>query len=275
MTDLLLPAGTTRHVETDDGAELAVTDVGTGRPVVLIHGWTERREVWAPVAHRLLARGRRVVLYDQRGHGSSSVGTDGCTMPRLAGDLGAVLRALDLRDAVLAGHSMGGMTILSLATEQPDLLRSSAAALALVSTGASGIASTPREVAFARVLQLRAVALPFRSPLGPLLMRRTFGRQAPADARRLMSELFASCDHDARRDFFAAMATMDLRACLPTLDLPTVVAVGTRDLLTPPRHADALAAAIPGARLTRFDGIGHQLPLEAPDELTDLLEGLL
>lgn len=274
MSELVLPAGASRRVETDDGAELAVTDLGSGRPVVLVHGWTERREVWAPVARRLLDRDRRIVLYDQRGHGSSSIGTDGCTMPRLAGDLAAVLRALDLRDAVLAGHSMGGMTILSLATEEPELLRERAAAVALVSTGASGIAATPRERSFSRVLQHRAVELPFRSPLGPLLMRRTFGRHAPAEARRLMAELFASCDHDARRDFYAAMSTMDLRACLPTLDVATVVAVGSRDPLTPPPLSDALADAIPGARLVRFDGLGHQLPLEAPDELAELLGGL-
>lgn len=61
----------------------------------------------APVAHRLLDAGHRVVLYDQRGHGESSLGRAPVTVERLGEDLAAVLKHLDVRDAVLAGHSMG------------------------------------------------------------------------------------------------------------------------------------------------------------------------
>ena len=75
-----------------------------------------------PVAHRLLEAGHQVVLYDQRGHGESTVGDDGFTIPRLGADLRAVLEAVDARDAVLAGHSMGGMTIQSLVAHHPDVV---------------------------------------------------------------------------------------------------------------------------------------------------------
>ena len=65
-----------------------VTVAGDGPPVVLAHCWTGGREVWAPVANRLVRRGHQVVLYDQRGHGSSSVGDDGLTIERLGAELG-------------------------------------------------------------------------------------------------------------------------------------------------------------------------------------------
>src|SRR5258705_9187178 len=109
---LRLPEGREVKVTTADGAVIAVTDLGDvdDPVVVLAHGWTNAREVWAPVARRLVANGRRVVLYDQRGHGASTVGADGHRIDALADDLRAILDALDLHDVVVAGHSMGGMT---------------------------------------------------------------------------------------------------------------------------------------------------------------------
>ena len=275
MNELLLPSGTTLVVPTDDGAELAVTDIGTGPTVVLAHGWTEQREVWAPVVHRLLHGGCRVVLYDQRGHGSSTSGRDGFTIPRLAGDLRAVLEAVDVRDAVLAGHSMGGMTIMSLAKEHPDVLAERVRGIALVSTAASGLGGSRLDAVAARLMARAWFIALFRGPLGPLLVRRTLGTVARREHLRLTRDLFVACTPDARRGWLTAMQTMDLSAALTTISLPTVVVVGTLDRLTPPHLSDALVAAVPGARLVSLDGLGHQLPLEAPDEVAEAIRSLL
>jgi pimeloyl-ACP methyl ester carboxylesterase len=273
--DLVLPAGTTLVVPTDDGAELAVTDVGTGPLVVLAHGWTEQREIWALVARRLLDAGCRVVLYDQRGHGSSTSGTDGFTIPRLAHDLEAVLTAVDARDAVLVGHSMGGMTIMSLALERPEVLAGRAKAVALVATAPSSLGGSPLDRHLPRLMASRRFLSLFRGPLGPWLVRRTFGKVATAEHRRLTRDLFVACTPEARGDFLAAMGAMDLTAGLASIRVPTVVLVGTLDRLTPPEHADVMAAGIPGARLVRYEGRGHQLPLEAPDEVAQEIRNLL
>jgi pimeloyl-ACP methyl ester carboxylesterase len=100
-----------------DGAELAVWDLagdGSEAPVVVLpHCWGCSHEVWLPVARRLRGQGFRVVLYDQRGHGISTRGTSPLTIETLAHDLTAVLEATDVHEVVLAGHSMGGMTIMS------------------------------------------------------------------------------------------------------------------------------------------------------------------
>ena len=107
-------------VRTPDGAELALWDLegdGPDAPVVVLpHCWGCSHEIWLPVARRLRSEGFRVVLYDQRGHGASTRGTSPLAVETLAHDLEAVLEATDVRDVVLAGHSMGGMTIMALAT---------------------------------------------------------------------------------------------------------------------------------------------------------------
>src|SRR5579872_4970347 len=77
------PDGEERIVTTSDDARLAVTIAGSGRPVVLVHGWTNARPAWAPVARRLVLDGYQVIAYDQRGHGASAVGTARFTPHRL------------------------------------------------------------------------------------------------------------------------------------------------------------------------------------------------
>ncbi|HSZ37220.1 MAG TPA: alpha/beta fold hydrolase, partial [Acidimicrobiales bacterium] len=110
-------------VHTADGAQLAVWDLpgdGADAPVVVLpHCWGCSHEIWLPVARRLREQGYRVVLYDQRGHGLSTRGTTPLAIDTLAHDLAAVLDATRVRDVVLAGHSMGGFTVMSLATHRP------------------------------------------------------------------------------------------------------------------------------------------------------------
>jgi len=93
-------------IETNDGQRLFVRDAGSGRPVVLIHGWTLSSEIWKGQIDWLAAQGLRVVAYDRRGHGQSSKPETGYDYDRLAADLANVIDKLDLKDVTLAGHSM-------------------------------------------------------------------------------------------------------------------------------------------------------------------------
>ncbi|MCU1499787.1 MAG: putative hydrolase or acyltransferase of alpha/beta superfamily, partial [Acidimicrobiales bacterium] len=131
-----LPADVVDHqIATPDGGSVHVIEKGEGRPLVLLHGITLRSDVWAPQFHQLADR-YRVVAVDLRGHGGSRAGSDGFGLPRLAGDLAAVLEELDLRDAILVGHSMGGMTIMEFSGLYPDVLAERVAGLVFVATRA-------------------------------------------------------------------------------------------------------------------------------------------
>ena len=96
------------RVTVSDGVELHYQDVGTGRPVVLIHGWPLSGRSWEAQVPALVAAGHRVVSYDRRGFGASSQPWSGYDYDTFAADLDGLLTHLDLRDAVLVGFSMGG-----------------------------------------------------------------------------------------------------------------------------------------------------------------------
>ncbi|MDQ1508099.1 MAG: hypothetical protein QOD57_5826 [Actinomycetota bacterium] len=260
-------------VERPDGAVLdgVVVGPGSGATIVLSHCWTGTRATWEPVAARLVAAGCRVVLYDQRGHGASTMGPDAPTVEALGDDLAAVLDSLDVRDAVLAGHSMGGMTLQALAVDRPDVVVERVRGMVLAGTAGFGVAAglLARPVRF--VSGDRSVERLMAGRFGPALSRASVGRR-PRQAHLVATrDAWLSMPTDVRRQFLLALQAMDFRAGLARVAVPTTVVVGSRDLLTPPRLGRAIAAAIPGARLVEVPGAGHMLPYEEPDLLAELI----
>jgi pimeloyl-ACP methyl ester carboxylesterase len=262
-------------VRTPDGAQLAVWDLPGDRPeapvVVLPHCWGCSHEIWIPVARRLREQGYRVVLYDQRGHGQSTRGTAPLALDTLALDLEAVVEATDVHDVVFAGHSMGGMTIMALATHRPEVLRARAKAIVLVATSATaislgGMASPELAGAF---IGSPLVSRALMTRNGHLLVRTAFGAKPVRSHMELTRDIFANCDGKVRGDFVVSFGTMNLLEGIASIDRPTTVMVGTRDTLTVPKKADQMVSTIPGSRLVTLKGKGHMLPLEDPDAVTD------
>jgi len=265
-----LEAPAQREVATLDGADLAVWDVGGGPTVVLPHCWGCTHAIWVPVARRLVESGHRVVLYDQRGHGASTRGTAPLSIETLGHDLSTVLEDRDVEDAVLAGHSMGGMTIMSLATYQPKVLAERACGLVLVATAAADMASGAigMERFASGLMASPAVSLALRSGAGNRFVRGVFGADPVREQMDLTRTLFAQTTPRVRSGFLTAMTAMNLLEGIATIGIPTTVMIGSKDRLTAPARADQLVAAIPGARLVTLPGRGHMLPLEDPDAVT-------
>jgi non-heme chloroperoxidase len=264
-----------RVIRTRDGAQLAVWELEGDGPdaptVVLPHCWGCSHEIWIPVARRLREQGHRIVLYDQRGHGASTRGTAPLAVDTLAHDLEAVLEAIDARDVVLAGHSMGGMTIMSLATHRPEVLKERAKATVLVATAATSVGDrSPQAAQLAgAMIASRLVTRAMRARNGHLFVRSVFGDDPVRAHLDLTRELFAGCHGAVRGNFLVALATMNLLDGIATMDVPTTVMVGSRDTLTLPKKADQIASTVPGARLVTLEGRGHMLPLEDPDAVSD------
>jgi non-heme chloroperoxidase len=272
-TVLDLEGAETFKVERPDGAVLDGVVVGPsdGSIIVLSHCWTGSRATWEPVAARLVATGRRVVLYDQRGHGASTMGPDAPTVEQLGEDLAAVLETVDARGAVLAGHSMGGMAIQALAVARPDVVAERVGALVLAGTAGFGVAGGPLAGAIRYATGNRSVERLMAGRFGPALTRGTVGR-SPRQAHLVATrDAFLSLPTDVRRQFLIALQGIDFRSGLASVAVPTTVVLGSRDLLTPPRLGRALAAAIPGARLVELPGAGHMLPYEEPDRLAEII----
>ncbi|MGP3983735.1 alpha/beta fold hydrolase [Streptomyces sp. KR80] len=271
-----------------DGARLHVEVHGPeGAPtVVLVHGWTCSTAFWARVV-RGLAGDHRVVVYDQRGHGRSPARNLGAYSTRaLADDLEAVLGAVLTAGerAVLAGHSMGGMTLMAAAGR--PALREHAAAALLCSTGSS------RLLADATVVPLRSgrvrtrlhrALLGSRAPLGPvtplakwLLKYATMGPGSDPEMVAACARIVHACPRAVRAAWAGVLADLDLDSELGRLTVPTAVLAGTADRLTAVAHARRLAAALPHCvGLTELPGLGHMTPMEAPERVTGAIRELV
>ena len=99
---------TANMITTKDGTQIYYKDWGTGRPVVFSHGWPLNADAWEGQMVFLGERGYRAIAHDRRGHGRSSQPWNGNDMDTYADDLAALIDTLDLKDAVLVGHSTGG-----------------------------------------------------------------------------------------------------------------------------------------------------------------------
>lgn len=264
-------------VETDDGARLAVVADGPDDApvtVVLAHGWTLTHRSWDAVV-RILRRdhpGVRVLRADQRDHGASTAPRLPATIGRLADDLAAVVDAGAPRgELVLAGHSMGGMTLIALAGRRPDLL-SRVRGVVLAGTSAGGLSGGMPVTMAMRMLALLPNSLPV--PRVPAFAARHLGYGPDTGRQVVIGGRHGIRPTGARAvgSWFGALMSHDENDALRALDaVPVTVLVGAYDRLTPPRHSASIATALPHSELVMVPDAGHMLPMERPDLVAEHL----
>jgi pimeloyl-ACP methyl ester carboxylesterase len=260
-------------VETDDGAELQVAAVGpeSAPLVILAHCWMGTQEYWGPVAAMLVDDGFRVVAYDHRGHGRSTNVSDPITIDRLGSDLVAVLDHVATPGAVLVGHSMGGMAIQAAVVSHPRIL-DELFGIVLVSTSARPMAlRVPGTVADRILGESASARIARRSPTST---GRAFGPGATAEQLKATNEAVVSTPGATRAECLVAISHMDLRDRLGHLAVPTRVVVGSHDRLANPAKSRQLTDLIRGAQMSLLDGVGHMVPLEAPDAVVAAVRSL-
>lgn len=263
------------EVVTPDGARLHVVARGQGPTIVLVHGLSLDVRTWFKQFDDLPRRGYRVVAFDQRGHGRSTVGSDGFSVPALGRDVGSVLEAVAVRDGILVGHSMGGVGAMAHVSGRPGPARSRLRGLVLLSTlGRSPGAALAGSAGLRRAAGLTPdVATILRRPgLGLLIAGTGFGPGAAPSHVELTRSMISTCPGATSRGGALALVGIDLRGELARVDLPTVVVGGTADIMTPPGAARDLADAIPGARLEIMEGGGHMLMMERAEAFDDLVD---
>jgi pimeloyl-ACP methyl ester carboxylesterase len=307
---LIVPDDAVHHVvEVDDGGRIHVVERGRGPALVLLHGFMLSGAVWA---HQLrdLADGHRVIAIELRGHGQSVPGTAGFgvaseaagdvtvragarmgaaqegspAIRRMAMDLEQVLAALDVDRAVLVGHSMGGMVALQLLHDLPPVdVQRRIAGLVLVSTTAGPFSRLPGFTGVVRVAgpaSARAVGLAdrFGARLAPSedlrwwLTRMGFGADAPAAQVQFVEGLHMATPASTLSALLPSLALFDLSRWIGAIDVPVLILVGSRDHLTPPRHAWRTASALPRAEVVELPRCGHMPMLERRREFGRLLD---
>jgi pimeloyl-ACP methyl ester carboxylesterase len=290
-------------VTTIDGARLHATVEGPDdAPVTLVlaHGWTLAQAAWddvaAELADRVAAGGLRLVRYDQRGHGRSTWGSaEQVSIDLLGEDLAGVLdETTPTGPIVLAGHSMGGMTIMCLAAAHPDLFGPRVRGVALIDTSAGDLAPKARTragkvqqrltpavlaVALARarfVERLRGF-LPPSSPRHRKMVRNLlYGSDATDVVVLRGAEIMHASSVRSFAAFYPALGEHDKRTELAALSrVPVEVLVGESDKLTPVAHSRQLAEVLPDAVLHVEPRCGHMLPQERPALVAEALRRLL
>ncbi len=284
-------AGSPLSVRSSDGTELHVEVFGAedAPTLVLVHGWTEALRYWV-YEIRQLSDHFRIVAYDLRGHGNSGRAPDGdYSLARFGDDLEAVLEATvpSGERAIVAGHSLGGMSIAAWA-EHHDVSRRVSGA-ALLFTGVGGLVGGQLLVHVPRFAQAladpvaRYAFLGARPPLPRVstpvsfaaIRYVTFGPTATAAQVAFFERMLVACPPDVRARAGLAMQGIDLYHVLRRLTVPTLVMAGENDRLTPPSHARRIAAELPNLHeLIVLPDTGHMGPLERPVEVGNALRGL-
>jgi pimeloyl-ACP methyl ester carboxylesterase len=241
-----------------DGVALAYDRIdGPGRPVVLIHGWCCDRAYLAPQAAYFAGRGHAVLSLDLRGHGESDAPEGPYSMQVLADDVAFLCRGLGVGDAVVVGHSMGGIVAFDLAVRYPDL--------------AAGV-----------VMIDSAVTRPEASRAGlPAFIERLNGPERVAAVEDYVSRvLFQPTDDPGRKAaILEAMAKAPAHVVVGALRgmydwdpseaagkaLPPMLFIANSG--KPLSDLDRLQALVPGLMRGQVVGSGHFCTLEVPDQV--------
>ena len=242
------------------GLDIAYERAGEGPPLVLVHGAAEDGRVWQPQL-AALAGELTVVAWDEPGAGRSSDVPADFGLAAYAHCLAALIEALELGPAHVAGLSWGGTVVLELYRHRPDLV----ATLILVDTYAGWKGSLPEEEVRARVAgMLRMLDAPAEEfdPTFPGL----FAAGPPLEFADLLQRVAADVRPESLRTQLLVMAEADQRDLLPRVAIPTLLIWGEQDARSPLTVARRFEQAIPDATLVVIPGCGHVSNLERPDE---------
>jgi len=263
--------------ENSQPIELYVEDNGTGRPVVLLHGWPLDSRSWEPQFHALLSAGYRVVTYDRRGFGRSSRPTVGYDWDTLAADLDQVLSQLDLHDVTVVGFSLGtGELARYVGTRGTDRLHSCVFIESLAPSFAKS-ADNPQGVDGAGVADVQRAILEDRYAwLTGLLkdflnLEDYLGKRVSEETVRGLWNAGAEAGAHATWACPPGWLT-DFSDDITHLDVPTLIIHGTADRILPiGGQGRRLHAALPWATYVEIEGGPHVGCVTHADEINTAL----
>ncbi|HEY7681935.1 MAG TPA: alpha/beta fold hydrolase [Gemmatimonadales bacterium] len=263
-------AGNLRRIAVN-GVNLAVDVRGQGPAVLFIHGYPLDHSLWEhQLAH---LDGWTRIAPDLRGMGQSDAPDLGYSMATYADDLLALLSTLGVDRAVLCGVSMGGYVAFEMLRRARERVRG----LVLVNTRAEADTTEGRKARDAAAAQAReGGAESIARAMLPRLLARTAAAEHPALVERVRRMMEATPVAGILGAIGALRDRPDSVSLLPALaGIPTMVIAGDDDQITPRDRAQAMADAIPGARLAVLSGAGHLAPIECPEATTSLLVDFL
>ena len=291
------PDGVQLHTEVDelpaDGGD-SPAGAGDELTLVLVHGYVLSLDCWH-FQRKYFRNKIRIVLYDQRSHGRSSRSAgELCRVPQLAKDLLQVLdEVAGDGPVVLAGHSMGGMTIMHLAKDHPELFGTRIHGVALFSTAAGEMAdyspirglpgrtfgriAQPTMAVLNRIPEVVEKSRTAGSDLSFVFTKRgSYGSDVPPSYVEFMNEMLGQTPMSVISDFYPAFAELDEYDAFQVLSqVETAVIGGEDDAITPVKHTDKIIELLPGADVRRLPDCGHMGMVEHHEIFNGVLADLI
>ncbi len=263
--------------ENSTNIDLYYEDHGSGKPVVLIHGWPLSGASWERQVPVLVAAGHRVITYDRRGFGKSSQPLDGYDYDTLAEDLHTILAKLELRDATLVGFSMGGGEVARYLGKYGDERVEKAVFMAAITpfllktsdnpggSDASQFEGTQKSIAADRPAFLTGFFSTFYN------VDVLKGKQISDEAIRLSWNIAAGASPKGTHDCVHSWLT-DFRADLAGIKIPTLVVHGDSDRILPiAGTGQRTHEAVKGSKLVVIKGGPHGINWTHADEVNRAL----
>jgi non-heme chloroperoxidase len=259
-------------IETRDGQTLFTVDKGAGRPVVFVHGWTLSSAIWKAQTDFVASSGLRAIAYDRRGHGESSKPASGYDYDSLVADLATLMERLDLRDAVLVGHSMGAGEVVRYLARHGTARVSRV--LLVAPTTPFQLKTADNSQGVDRAVYDKIVAALETNRTAYLASGTTgfLGRNAEPILVDWAMSIALQAAPQAQIGCLRAFSETDFRPDLKAVTVPTLILYGTADSPIIPVNARRTHEGIAGSRLEIYDGAPHALFLTEPDRFNrDLL----
>jgi pimeloyl-ACP methyl ester carboxylesterase len=257
-----------REVSLRTGVRLRCADVGprNGRPVLLLHGYSDSWSSFTPILG-LVDPELRLIIPDQRGHGNSERPPGGYTPQGLAADAVALLDALGVSSAIAVGHSLGSFAVRHMLMTAPQRVSRAILVGSAARTNTESVKSLlpavqaltdPVDAAFVREFQLSTI---YR-PVPPAFLERVIAESLKLPARVWKAVL---------------AGLLDLPVLTQAVSIPCPVSLfwGDKDAIFSREDQDELLELLTGARLEVFEDVGHALHWEAPQEFADRLAAAL
>ena len=266
-------------ITTKDGTQIYYKDWGKGQPVVFSHGWPLSSDAWESQMFFLAANGFRAIGHDRRGHGRSSQPWDGNNMDTYADDLAQLFEVLDLRDAIMIGHSTGGGEVARYIGRHGTKRVAGAVLMGAVPPIMLKTAAYPGGLPLEVFDGFRKAYLADRAQFfldvasGPFF---NFNRPGAKVSQGLIQSWWAQgmmSGHKNAYDCIKAFSETDFTEDLKKFDVPTLIVHGDDDQIVPIGNSALLSAKlVKGAQLKIYKGGSHSLGDTAKEQLNaDLL----
>ena len=263
------------YVTTDDGTRLYVKDWGSGRPIVMMHGWPLSSDTFDDLSMAIAGAGMRAIAYDRRGFGRSDQPWTGYEYDTLADDLAAVLTQTEAKDATLLGFSMGGGEVARYMSRHGGRNVSQAILVASIVPFMLKTGDNPQGVDQPVFDGMAAAMKKDRAGFWSAFFKGFYGVGAMShpvseEVLQWSANVAMQASLKATLACAAAFAATDFRPDLASFRVPTLIIHGTSDETVPiDASSRAAARAIPGSALIEYDGAAHGLFASHKQRLID------